>query len=332
MNNSDVQRGIVVYDKKNNIWYHIDSGVLAQGYQKVGEILIDDQGYKWMPIVSGEKGLFIFDDNGTISNPSDDRYRSRVPVEKNNDIKNAGALELWDENGEQLTEIIYCLAKDKNGYIWIGTDIGILVQYDPYNIFNIETPVFTRIKVPRNDGSGLADYLLENQEVTAIAVDNANRKYCGTGKSGIYLISEEGTKTVKHFTSANSPLPSDNIVSINIDENNGKVYIATDKGLISFQGDAVKGESTFSDVYVYPNPVRPGYEGNMTITGLIDQTNVKITDTAGNLVYETISLGGNALWNGKNLWGQKVKPGIYIVFLTSPNGSQSESTKIAIIR
>ncbi|WP_462319495.1 type IX secretion system anionic LPS delivery protein PorZ, partial [Marinilabilia sp.] len=324
---------IVVYDVEDDAWYSYSYGILTSDYNKVGQLLIDNNGYKWCYTMRGPaKGIWVFDDNGTIENQWDDQYRGSISPANDSDSRNVGALQLWDENGEPLTDNIFSLAKDENGYIWIGTDIGVLVQYDPANVFNIDKPSFIRIKVPRNDGSGLADYLLENQRVTSIAIDGANRKYFGTDGSGLYLISEDGTKTIEHFTTVNSPLPSDNIRDIEIDPQSGEIYISTDAGLISYQGDATSGSTAFNEVYVYPNPVRPDYQGAVTISGLVDRTNVKITDTAGNLVYETISLGGNALWNGKNLYGEQVKPGVYIVFLASPDGTQTAQTKIAFIR
>jgi ligand-binding sensor domain-containing protein len=333
MTNSDVDEALVVYNKRDNIWYNYNYGTLATDFNKIADLLIDNNGQKWLYVVHGPaKGLFVFDDNNTIDNTKDDKYRGVISPINDPDSRNAGLMEMWDENGETLTNFVYCLAKDHNGYIWIGTDIGVLVQYDPGNIFNKEKPVFSRIKVPRNDGTGLADYLLENRSITAIAIDGANRKYIGTGGTGLYIISEDGTKTVNHYNTTNSPLPSDNISDIFIDEESGEVFIATSEGLISLMGDAIRGAANYSEVFVYPNPVRPSHEGPITITGLIDQTTVKITDTAGNLVFETISLGGKALWNGKNLWGERVKTGIYIVFLSLPDGSTSEFTKIAFIR
>ncbi|MFW6351089.1 MAG: two-component regulator propeller domain-containing protein [Bacteroidota bacterium] len=332
MSNSEVEKGIVVYDTQDSIWHAYDYGALAFEYNKIGEILIDDNGYKWLYVVEGSsKGVFVFDDRGTIEDQRDDRYRGKKKPADDQDERNAGQLKLWDENGEEITNVILSSAKDKNGYIWFGTDKGVVVQYNPSRVFDVAQPAFTRVKVSRGDGSGLADYLLEEEKVTCIAVDQANRKYFGTENAGVFLVSEDGTRTIEHFNVSNSPLPSNNIYNIHIDDESGEVFFVTDKGLISYMGDAVKGASSFGFVYAYPNPVRPGYDGPITITGLVDRTNVKITDTAGNLVYETVSLGGNALWNGKNLWGEKVEPGIYIVFLSSPDGSRSAYTKIAVV-
>ncbi len=329
--NTEVPSGVVVLTS-DGIWHRYNYETLSTS-NVLGDIVAGAEGYKWLIVHRGDaKGLFVFDDNKTLDRQNDDRYRGVISPSGESDRRNAGQLLLWNENGEELTRDIFCLAFDKSGYLWLGTGNGVVVQYNTSLIFRDEKPVFSRIKVPRNDGSGLADYLLENERITAIAVDGANRKYVGTQNSGVYLISEDGIKTVASYNTTNSPLPSNLINHIHIDDASGEVFIATDMGLVSIKGDAVKGGSSFSNVYAYPNPVRSSYQGPVTITGLMDRTNVKITDTAGNLVYETTSLGGNALWNGKNMWGEKVKSGIYIVLLSSPDGSDTAFTKIAIVR
>jgi ligand-binding sensor domain-containing protein len=193
-------------------------------------------------------------------------------------------------------------------------------------------PVFTRIKIYRNDGSNVADYLLEKEVVTCIAVDAGNRKWFGTQGSGVYLMSADGTKAVSSFNTQNSPLPSNYISSLVIDHETGEVIIGTDKGIVALRGSATEGKENFGNIYAFPNPVRPDYSGIITIAGLMTQSNIKITDVAGNLVYETTSVGGQALWNGTNLWGEKVKSGVYLVFVASEDGTESGVTKIAIIR
>ncbi|MGQ1889573.1 type IX secretion system anionic LPS delivery protein PorZ [Thermophagus sp. OGC60D27] len=332
MTHSDNTNVFIAYDTYENIWHHFNYGTMALLAPIVGEITIDNNGFKWAPILQSYKGIFVFDDNGTIDNFSDDRYRGPLTNDQDTDNRNAGLLEFWDEYGEVSIHGALCIDKDKNGYLWFGTENGVIVQYNPGKIFDDPKPIFSRIKVPRNDGSGLADYLLEGEKVTAIAVDGANRKYIGTEGNGVYLLSEDGTQTVSHFTTDNSPMPSNNIFDIEIDGQTGDVYFSTDQGLISYRGEAIDGKESFSNIYVYPNPVKPGYNDPITITGLMDQTIVKITDTQGNLVYETTSIGGNALWNGKNLKGEKVNSGIYIIFLASPDGMQNGTAKVAIIR
>jgi flagellar basal body rod protein FlgG len=146
-------------------------------------------------------------------------------------------------------------------------------------------------------------------------------------RSGVFLLSEDGKKTIENFRIENSPLISNNVSGIGIKEN-GEVFFATSMGLISFKGIATTGRDVYSNVYVYPNPVRPDYTGNITITGLIENSNVKITDISGNLVYETTSLGGQAVWNGHNFNGNKVATGVYLIFLSTEDGGKSHITKL----
>ena len=173
--------------------------------------------------------------------------------------------------------------------------------------------------------------LLETETVNAIAVDGANRKWIGTKNSGIYLISENGEKEILHFTKENSPLLSNTITTIAINQLSGEVFIGTDEGLISYQGDAIEGKNTFENVFVYPNPVRENYDGPVTVTGLVENTDIKITDISGNLVYSTTSLGGQAVWDGKNLNGNRVRTGVYLVFCADEFGEETHITKLLFI-
>jgi hypothetical protein len=154
----------------------------------------------------------------------------------------------------------------------------------------------------------------------------------GTRSSGAFLVSQYGTQTIYNFNTANSPIISDNILSIAIDTKAGTVFFATDKGIVSFKGTATEGGQNYSGVYAYPNPVRPSYTGNITIKGLIANSNVKIASVSGALVYETNSLGGQVVWNGKNMWGEPVTSGVYIVYMVDEYGQESAATKILIVR
>jgi ligand-binding sensor domain-containing protein len=173
---------------------------------------------------------------------------------------------------------------------------------------------------------------LENEVITAIAIDPGNQKWFGTSGSGLFLMSPDGTKAIAAYNTQNSPIPSDFISSIAIHEETGEVIVATEKGIVAIRGSATLGENNFKSIYAFPNPVRPEYSGQITITGLMAGSNVKITDVAGKLVYETSSVGGQAFWNGTNLWGEKVKSGVYLVFVATEDGLESGVTKIAIIR
>ncbi|GAT63901.1 type IX secretion system anionic LPS delivery protein PorZ [Paludibacter jiangxiensis] len=328
----------LAFDKAGNLWftnslvsnsikYLTPAGIvksypfeLISNKTNVQGILVDNlnSNRKWGNIARINQGVFVFDDNGTLDDTSDD--------------KKAFYTSFFDQDGNAFASDYYrCLVQDKNNKIWIGTGKGPIVISNPDKAFS---PNFTisRIKIPRNDGTNNADYLLGTEQVTSIVVDGANRKWIGTVTSGLYLVSEDGTATIAHFTAANSPLLSDNIISLELNQATGELFIGTDQGLISYQTDANKGSSVFDTMYAYPNPVRETYEGLITITGLITGSVVKITDVAGNLVYETTSNGGIATWNGKRAGGKRVSTGVYLVLAVSPDGSQSGMTKILVIQ
>jgi hypothetical protein len=187
----------------------------------------------------------------------------------------------------------------------------------------------TQPSLDLNDG--VYHPLLATETVTAIAVDGANRKWFGTKESGVFLISENGDAEVLHFTKENSPLLSNKIYAIAINKKSGEVFFGTDKGLVSYQGGAISGKGNYDNVYVYPNPVRETYDGPVTITGLIENTDIKITDISGNLVFKTTSLGGQAVWDGRNLNGHRVKTGVYLVFCNDETGEQTQITKLLFI-
>lgn len=237
---------------------------------------------------------------------------------------------LKNQDNETISKA-YCLAEDKDGYVWVGTNKGPIYYPQMNDIFDRESIIGNSVKIPRNDGSGLADYLLDYETINDIAIDGANRKWIATSSSGSFLVSEDGLKTIHQFTFDNSPLISNNIISIGVKENSGEVFMSTNKGLVSFMGTATEGNEAFENVYVYPNPVRPGYTGDITITGIISNASVKITDVSGNLVYETSSLGGQAVWDGKNFDGRRVSSGVYLVFMTNDDGSKTHITKLVFI-
>ncbi len=281
----------------------------------LGDIVIDRNDFKWVVLPRGG-GLFVFDDRHTPGDPSDDRTK-KMPV--------------IDQEGT-LHNMLHCITVDHNGYIWVGTDQGPMVYYNPYYVFEQGVIPVQRIKVPRNDGSGLADYLLGTELVTSIAVDGADRKWIGTRRSGAFLVSPDGLHIIRHFSASNSPLPSDNIVSIAIDPVTGMVYFGTDKGVVSYHGTATEGKILLSNIKVYPNPVREDYEGPVVITGLTENAYVTITDISGNLVFSTTSLGGQALWKITNMAGERVATGVYLIFVTDQNGEQKKVGKVLVIR
>ena len=233
-----------------------------------------------------------------------------------------------DEYTARMNDV-YSIAEDKDGAIWIGTSKGVAVYNNPSQVWEVENFYASQPGLDLNDG--IYHPLLSNEKVTAIAVDGANRKWLGTSNSGVYLVSESGEKEILHFTRENSPLLSNYIRTIAIDEKSGEVFLGTENGLISYKGDAKAGEDSYNNVYVYPNPVRETYDGPVTITGLITETDIKITDISGNLVYKTTSLGGQATWDGKNLNGNRVKTGVYLVFCNDKLGNETHITKLLFI-
>lgn len=279
----------------------------------IGDIIITNQGHKWIVLPRGH-GLFVLDDNDTPEYQGDDRSRKFLITDSEN----------------KIFSYIYSIAEDLNGNIWIGSDQGPLVYYNPEKIFDNELKAF-RIRIPRNDGSGLADFMLGTETITSIAVDGANRKWVGTLSSGAYLLSPDGATKLKNYNESNTPLFSNTINSLSVDNKTGVIWFATSKGVISVRGEATEGKDHFSDVYSFPNPVREDYAGNVTITGLMRDTQVRISDVSGNLVYKTQSDGGQATWDLTTYNGKRVATGVYLVFCASMDGSQSCITKILVI-
>ena len=227
---------------------------------------------------------------------------------------------------------VYCTAEDKNYNIWICTNLGPL--YISYTSIKNDDLTFQQYKVPRNDGTNLADYLLSGIDISCMAVDAANRKWFGTNGNGVYLISADNNTEEQHFLASNSYLLSDNVESIAINEQSGEVFFGTDKGLCSYMSDATitNEEMSKDNVWAYPNPVRPEYNGLITITGLSYNADVKICTSNGVLVNEGRSTGGSYIWNGCDKDGKRVASGVYMVQTAKSDGSKGTVCKIAIVR
>lgn len=224
---------------------------------------------------------------------------------------------------------VNCMVEDKDDDIWMGTNAGIAVFYNPESVFNQSGGWDAQQIYIQQDGK--TQILLETEQVTCIAVDGANNKWVGTRNSGIFCLSHDGQKQLYHFTKENSPLFSDNIVSVAVNGSNGEVFIGTDRGIISFQNTTTDGSEHFENVYSYPNPVKPNYSGPVLIKGMISGAIVKITDVAGNLVYETKCEGGQATWYAKNFKGDRVATGVYFVMCATPDGGEKTITKILVL-
>ena len=199
-----------------------------------------------------------------------------------------------------------------------------------YNPGNVLTGSGFDAQVITIEQDSTAQHLLEFETVTSIAVDGGNKKWVGTQKAGVFQFSEDGQEQLQHFTSENSPLLSNTITDIEIDASTGEIYFGTDKGICSYRGYALAGKESFQGVYAYPNPVPPDFDGMIGIKGLTRDSWIKITDISGNLIYETRSEGGQAVWNGKNFSGERAASGVYIVFVISKEGSEKVATKILI--
>lgn len=275
------------------------------------DLVIDDFGQKWGIIKN--QGLFVFSDNGTIENPDDDQLQL---INKNLGSGNLPSME------------VYSLAVDLEGELWVGTDKGITVFYSPELVFSGQNFDAQQILIQQGE---YGQYLLDTETINCIEVDGANRKWIGTNGSGLYLLSDDGVEEIHHFTTENSPLFSNNIIDVAINEISGEVFIGTEKGIISYRSDATKGYDFHNNVKVFPNPVREDFNGKIAISGLVKDANVKITDINGNLVFETTANGGEAIWNGKNKSGNRASTGVYLVFSTNVNGEEAMVNKILFI-
>lgn len=216
---------------------------------------------------------------------------------------------------------------DKDNRLWVGTRDGIAVLYAPNQFFEPESQL--RTIVVEDDGN--LRELLSGQFITDIEVDGNNQKWVSTGTSGVFLLSPNGTEILQHFTKENSPLPTSSVKTIGIDNATGKVYLGTLNGMVVFQGDAYAEAEKLSEVNVFPNPVRPNYTGNLVVRGLQQDARLKITDIAGNLVYDTTSEGGSISWDLRSFSGQRVRSGVYLIFVSSKDGLDSAVKKVMIV-
>jgi sugar lactone lactonase YvrE len=324
-----VRVGGIAFDSQGSLWVtnsEVQNNLLKLGADgkwetfslpevrtnQIGKIIVTQNNDKWILVPRGN-------DAYVVGPTGAEKKRLQVTSYFNN-----GREEIVNRMND-----VYSIAEDHEGAIWIGTSRGIAVYnsprrvWEPGNLYAVQPSLDLR--------DGLYHPLLETETITALAVDGANRKWIGTRNSGVYLVSERGDKEVLHFTNDNSPLLSNNITALAINPKNGEVYIGTSVGLISYKGDAIAGNDVFADVYVYPNPVRETWDGPVTITGLVTETDVKITDISGNLVHQGTSLGGQAVWDGRNLNGKRVRTGIYLVFCTDKFGENTHVEKLLFI-
>lgn len=265
------------------------------------------------------RGFNMVDTNGTDSN-SDDRTVHVNQIEDQD-----GRIVSW------ATCEALCFAEDHNGDVWIGSPMGIVRAYNLKS--GIDNVKYSRVKVPRNDGTGYADYLLESEIISDIAVDSSNRKWIST-LNGVYLVSADGSEIIEHFTSDNSDLPSNTVYAVECNTQNNAVYFGNSQCMVKYNSNAAPAADDFSEVYAYPNPVRPEYTGWIIIKNLMDNSLVKITDSAGNVFFQGTSEGGMLSWDGCDGSGNRVKTGVYYVLASNSgdNGNMSAVTKILVVQ
>ena len=329
-----VMASAVKYDMDGNLWV-----LNNQSDDPIKQLSYDN---KWNVFSHKElayddawdlKRIFISSTNGLMWFVNNHWESTRVYAYdyKNDKLYFVGGPVYINEDGTNITPIyLFDIQEDINRNVWIATSSGPL-YFTQADIMNCSGNVVQH-KVPRNDGTNLADYLLGNIETRCIAIDGGNRKWIGTS-DGVFLISDDCDTQIEHFTVENSPLPSNIIHDILVDDNSNRVYIATDNGLCSYASDATQPAETMDkdNVYAYPNPVTPDYTGDVTIVGLSFDADVKIVTSNGALVNSGRSTGGTYRWNGRDLKGKRVASGVYMVETATQDGGKGVVCKIAIV-
>jgi ligand-binding sensor domain-containing protein len=306
MNNSLIKNGLKEL-KKDGQWqsYSLD-GILAKSIDtSMGRLIIDNNGTKWWG--TNTDGLIGF----------------------NESITKFKKINFGTDNGNLPSTDVKALAVDIRNQLWIGTSKGLRVLSNVNSFLTDDKLNSNAIIILENN---LAQELMYEQSITDIVVDGANNKWIATADSGVFLVTPDGQQTIYHFTTTNSPMPSNSINDMDINSTTGEVFMATSKGLVSFKGTATSANEDLNNVYIYPNPVRPEFEGTVKITGLLDQANIKITDIEGNLVYETTSEGGTIEWDTTAFGKYKVASGVYMIFVAAKDGIETKVKKLMIIR
>jgi hypothetical protein len=313
MVNADVQNGLSVLSNQNK-WQDFYYPPLASS--DPDKILISRTNQKWFNFFRGNRaGIMVLDEDNPIGGSSEPYvYSPRFTDQQGIDIK---------------ATVYLTMAEDQNGLIWVGTDNGPIYFTSAEQVGR---GVCNRIVSVDQYGNG--HHPLEGVKITSIVVDAGNRKWMGSVGAGVFMLDQSNGSEihVENFTTDNSLLLSDNITSIAINDNTGEVFIGTDKGLCSYRSEAVAGKPDYSNVYAFPNPVKPASDSQVVISGLVQSSTVKITDMTGNLIKEGISIGGQYVWNCTDRQGAIVKAGIYLVFASTSGGNQGVVTKIMVIK
>lgn len=274
--------------------------------KSVLKVVVDQNNYKWM-VVFGN-GLLVYDDNGTPGNTNDDR-----------------SIRLTTNNG-LLSNDVSTLEVDRNGYVWIGTVQGLNVVTSTFDVFT--KPRIDQFVIEQN---GTVGHLLENETINDICVDGGNRKWFATN-NGVFLVAPDGQSVLEHFNTDNSPIPDNRVYCIGQMHSSGEVFFGTEAGIISYRSDASGASNSFGNIKIYPNPVKPGYEGSVTIEGLAQDAEIRITDAAGVLIYQTKANGGTATWPCTRLDGSKPNSGVLYVFGINSDGTETAMGKFIYVR
>ena len=333
---------IGIYNTENSLLQSANE----DGWIRIGGLDYDYMNALWMTNSQADKPLVRFYNNEwqnfTIPSLSTSSMAGDIMCTKNNQywiqLRNEGLIVAKEEGGEMVSkklgtlnglasQTVNCFAEDHDGVVWVGTAQGLSVCFATNNIFNTN---YSADYILVETVDGYVERLFENTNILDIEIDEANRKWVATNNNGVFLISEDGTEEIIHFTKENSPL-LDNLVSdISILHSTGEVFFVTGGGLCAYRGNSTRSMEEFDDVTVFPNPVQKGFNGEIVISGLKDNTSVKITDVAGNLVFETFSLGGTATWNGKNFDGRSVATGVYLFLCVDDLFDKSVIKKVLI--
>ena len=302
----------LVVKRTDNSWLAFDCGVEARNKYTTRMVLDKDQNL-WF--ATETNGLFGYNYSETLDNVGDDFHIN---------------LTSGDYYGALPSDNVTALAVDLDGELWIGTDAGFAVLYNTTGSFTANPGDYNaqRIKV-RFEGN--VEYVLGSTHITDIEVDGGNRKWMATAGAGLVLLSSDGSEIIKQFTKENSALISNNIYDIKLNQETGELFIITDLGLVSYRSDASQDDADYSSTKVFPNPVRPGYGGLITIQGIRYDSDVKVTDVAGNLIFKTTSNGGTATWDGKRVDGSRVESGVYLIWTATNEGTSRKVGKVVVV-
>ncbi len=306
----------IVIKKADGEWTSLYYSILAN-HESLRALTVTKNGFMWIASPDRGVGVAVIDPKNTPFISSDDESRF--------------FSSLTDKDGNTVTpNAVRCFAEDRNNVMWIGTSSGPFLVSSQKDIFS-NSFRFDRVKITREDDENYADFLLSSNQINKIVVDGGNRKWLASSTTGVYLLSEDGKTTLQHFTTDNSPMTSNAVIDMALNEETGELFIATSGGLFSYVIDATEPSADYSNVYVYPNPVTPDYDGDVVVKGLSENSLVRIADPEGRLIYEGYSNGGAFTWNGNAKSGRRVATGVYFIFAAQEDGSMKMVTKVAFV-